>query len=285
MIAWESHIDRTRDDPDGLYRRLSAPVTFSDGASAAYGFGLVRGTMFGRAITRHSGALRGWLSQRLHMAAERLSVVVLFNHSANPGAAAEDLVAAALDTEQPKSDAELPAPTWLGTYVEPETGLAVRLSAKDRQTVLLRYGTGPEELTLQADGTANAKGTTLRPGSDGLVLEMSVDNQRSLLIPSSGPATMDIDGRYTCEELGADLTIIASGGAFYAACTGILGDGRMELLEPIGPDLWLMPCPRGIDHFPPGDWTLAFKRDASNRISGMQVGCWLARHLTYARAG
>jgi D-aminopeptidase len=284
MIAWESHIDATRDDPDGLYRRLSAPVMFSDGAPAAYGFGLARGTMFGRAITRHSGALRGWLSQRLHMATERLSVVVLFNHSANPGEAVEDLVAAALDVEKPKSDVQIPTPAWLGTYVEPETGLAVRLSAKDPQTVLVRYGTGPEELALQADGTAHAKGTKLRPGSDGLMLDISGDNQSTLLIPSGGTVAMDIGGRYTCEELGADLTIVESGNAFYAASTGMLGDGRMELLESIGPDLWLMPCPRGIDHFPPGDWTLSFTRDSSNRITGMQVGCWLARRLSYTRA-
>jgi D-aminopeptidase len=283
MIAWESQIDATRDDPDGLYRRLSAPVTFSDGAPASYGFGLGRGTMFGRAITRHGGALRGWRSQRLHMAAERLSVVVLFNHNADPGAAAGDLVAAVLGEEKPKSDINLPAPAWLGTYVEPESGLAVRLSATGPRTILLRYGTAPEELTLQADGSAIAEGTKLRPSSDGLRLDIAEDNQSSLLIPSDGVVAMDIGGRYRCEELGADLTIADSGGAFYAACTGMLGDGRMELLEPIGPDLWLMPCPRGIDHFPPGDWTLAFRRDAAQRVAEIQVGCWLARRLSYTR--
>jgi D-aminopeptidase len=284
MIAWESHIDATRDDPDSLYRRLSGPVTFSDGAPAAYGFGLGRGTMFGRAITRHGGALRGWRSQRLHMAAERLSVVVLFNHNANPGDATEDLIAAVLNAEKPKSDVNLPAPAWLGTYLEPETGLAVRLSAKDPQTILLRYGTSPEELTLQADGAADVEGTKLRQGHDGLWLDIAGDNQSSLLVPRNGTASTDIGGHYTCEELDADLTIAGSGGAFYAASTGFLGGGRMELLEPIWPDLWLMPCPRGIDHFPPGDWTLAFKRNASNRIVGMQLGCWLARHLSYTRA-
>ncbi|MGH7154790.1 MAG: serine hydrolase, partial [Acetobacteraceae bacterium] len=44
MIAWERHIDATRDDPDALYSRLSMPVSFADGASAAYGFGLGRAT-------------------------------------------------------------------------------------------------------------------------------------------------------------------------------------------------------------------------------------------------
>ena len=52
MIAWERHIDATRDDPDSPYHRLSAPVAFADGAPASYGFGLGRRTAFGHAVTR-----------------------------------------------------------------------------------------------------------------------------------------------------------------------------------------------------------------------------------------
>ncbi len=33
MIAWEQHVDSTRDDPAALYSRLSAPVAFADGHS------------------------------------------------------------------------------------------------------------------------------------------------------------------------------------------------------------------------------------------------------------
>ena len=300
MIAYEAWIDATRDNAGGLYRRLSAPVTFSDGALAAYGFGLARETIFGRAVTRHGGALRGWRSQRLHIASERLSVVVLFNHNASPGDAAEELVAAALGIDNPKSTGDLPAPDWLGTYVEPETGLAVRLGKSGPKTLLMRYGTGPDELTLQADGSAVQadSGVRLRPGTDGpgqdgpgkegpgndgLWLERPQDNQTSRLIPSDGIATSDIAGAYRCADLGADLSIVDAGGAFYGACSGVLGDGRMELLEPIGKDLWVMPCPRGVDHFPPGDWTLAFMRDGANRITGIQLGCWLARRFDYTR--
>jgi D-aminopeptidase len=285
MIAWEAHIDATRDAADSLYRRLSAPVTFGDGAMAAYGFGLARETMFGRPVTRHAGALRGWRSQRLYMPSERLSVVVLFNHNASPGDAAKDLVAAVLDIDQPSGAADLPTPSWLGTYTEPETGLSVRIDAVDRQSVALRYGTGLETLTLQADGSAGQMGTRLRPTGEGLWLELPSDNQRSVLLPSRGLAAPDIGGRYHCADLGAELSIVDAGGQFYGACTGVLGDGRMELLEPIGPDLWVMPCPRGVDHFPPGDWTLAFARDSANRVAGMQVGCWLARRFSYQRIG
>lgn len=296
MIAWEAHIDATRDDAGSLYRRLSAPVTFSDGAPAAYGFGLARETMFGRATTRHGGALRGWRSQRLHMPSERLSVVVLFNHNAGPGEAAKELVAAVLGIDQPEGVADLPAPVWAGTpacaatYVEPETGLSVRLAKSGPATVLLRYATGPEELVLQADGSAvqAESGLRVRPSPEGLWLDRPQDNQRSLLVASDGAATPDIAGRYHCADLGTELSIVnavgaSSGGSFYGACSGVLGDGRMEMLQPIGRDLWVMPCPRGVDHFPPGDWTLAFTRDAASRITGIELGCWLARRFSYRR--
>ncbi len=59
----------------------------------------------------------------------------------------------------------------------------------------------------------------------------------------------------------------------------------MEMLDPIGPDVWALPCPRALDHTPPGDWTLAFRRDGAGRVVGVEVGCWLARRLDYARIG
>jgi D-aminopeptidase len=57
----------------------------------------------------------------------------------------------------------------------------------------------------------------------------------------------------------------------------------MELLDPIGPDVWALPCPRALDHTAPGDWTLTFKRNGPGRPTGVEVGCWLARRLPYAR--
>ncbi|MGC5198622.1 hypothetical protein [Aphanothece microscopica] len=53
----------------------------------------------------------------------------------------------------------------------------------------------------------------------------------------------------------------------------------------MGADLWALPCPRALDHTPPGDWTLAFRRDAAGAVSGVEVGCWLARRLEYRRLG
>ncbi|MBP0445454.1 D-aminopeptidase [Roseomonas sp. SSH11] len=285
MIAWERWIDATRDDPDGLYNRLSAPARFADGRPAEYGFGLGRGTEFGRALTGHGGALRGWRSHRLHLASERLSVVVMFNHLSDAHGAALDILAAALGEERPAPAAPPPAPDWLGAYLEPETGLSVRIDALPDGALRLRYGHSAERLEMQPDGTAGRQRTRLRPGREGLWMDRPQENQSTLLRPARGSARPDIAGRYRCAELEAELTMTDSGGIPYGGFSGFLGQGRMELLDPIGPDLWALPCHRALDHTPPGDWTLAFRRDASGRVSGATVGCWLARGLDYTRIG
>ena len=283
MIAWERHIDATRDDADGLYRRMSAPVAFADGAPAEYGFGLGRRPWLGRPATGHGGALRGWRSHRVYLPGERISVVVLFNHLSDAHAAVLDLLAAALGENLPHPAAAQPAPDWLGAYVEPETGLAARIDMAGDGQVRLRYGHVAERLDLQADGTAGGSGTRLRLGEGGLWMDRPGENQTSRLHPRTGAPAADIAGRYRCAELGTMLTVADAGGVLYGGFSGVLGQGRMELLDAIGPDLWALPCPRALDHTPPGDWTLAVERDGAGRILNVGVGCWLAHSLSYAR--
>jgi D-aminopeptidase len=275
MIAWEKYIDAGRDDAAGLYRRLSAPVTFADGAPAGYGFGLGRHRQCGRDVTSHGGGLRGWRSHRLYVPAERISVVVLFNHMSHAHEAAGALLAAALDEPAAPARPDLPAPPWLGAYSEPETGLSVRIEAAEGSKVRLRYANHPEFLDLQPDGAAVSDGARLRPTADGLWLDRPGDNQTSRLAPRAGAPTSGHAGRFRCAELDAELTIAEAGGVLYGAFSGFLGQGRMEMLEPAGPDLWTLPCHRALDFNPPGDWTLAF------RENGVDVGCWLARKLPY----
>jgi D-aminopeptidase len=220
----------------------------------------------------------------MHLPSERVSVVVLFNHMADPQAAAMDLLGAILGEQRQAPDTTIPAPSWLGAYVEPETGLAVRIDAGSPGMVRLRYGHYPEQLELCADGSAGSEsGTRLRPGSEGLWMDRLRENSSTCLQPLEGVPAIDIAGRYRCEELGTEVTVTDTSGVVYGAFSGWLGQGRMEMLEPIGPDVWALPCPRALDHTPPGDWTLAFRRDSSGRVSAVEVGCWLARRLLYTR--
>jgi len=287
MIAWERYIDATRDDPDSLYGRIAAPVTFADGSPAAYGFGLNRRSEFGRSATGHGGALRGWRSHRIYLPDARLSVVVMFNHLSDAYTAAISLLAAALGESAP-TPAPQPDPDWLGAYLEPETGLSVRIDRASAAHLRLRFGHSAERLEMQPDGSATSGAMCLYRAADGVWLDRPQDNQRGRLTPleAGDPAHgLDAAGHYHCDELDAALTVVDAGGALYGGFSGFLGQGRMELLDSIGRDVLALPCPRALDHTPPGDWTLAFQRDGSGRIAGATVGCWLARGLSYRRVG
>ena len=282
MIAWERHIDATRNDPDSLYQRLCAPASFADGTPASYGFGLNRHPVLGRPATGHGGALRGWRSHRACLPAERVSVVVLFNHMADAHEAAEDLLAGALDEDRPPRPGQAAmeaAPDWAGAYLEPATGLSVRIM--DASGGLhMRYDRSLSRLDLRDDGTGCDDSTRLVPGSAGLRLERPLENRASLLQPLGHDVRLDAAGHYRCTELDAELTVVDAGGTLYGAFSGFLGSGRMELLDPVGTDVWALPCPRALDHTPPGDWTLAVERD-EGRVVSVRVGCWLARNLVY----
>lgn len=285
MIGWERHIDATREDATSLHARLTQPARFADGAPAPYAFGLRSATEFGRTVIGHGGALRGWRSHRFYVPEERVSVVVMFNHLSDAHGAALDVLAAMLGVERPAAPPDRPVPDWAGAWVEPETGLSARIDGLGGGRIRLRYGHSAERLDLRADGSAGNAGTVLRMTGDGLRMERPAENQAALLERRGGVPRPDIAGRYRCEELDAVLTVEDAGGVLYGAFSGFLGQGRMELLDPIAEDLWALPCPRALDHTPPGDWTLSVRRDAEGRAAEILLGCWLARGLRYRRAG
>lgn len=280
MIAWERFIDATRDDTDGLYNRLATPTTFRDGAPAPYGFGLRRDELAGHAITCHGGGLRGWRSFRLYAPGPRVSVVVLFNHMAEPRAAAEELFRAALGLDAPAPTAG--GEPWSGRFIEAESGLAARLEPLPDGRMRLHYGLSPETLSpAGADAWAGGT-TTLRREAGGIRLLRPTENLSAPLLPCAPGLATDIEGRFHNAELGATLTIAAAGGVLHAAFSGALGEGEMLALRPHARDVWLFPCPRALDFAAPGDWTLAVLRDDAGRAKGVRVGCWLARNVVFA---
>ncbi len=70
----------------------------------------------------------------------------------------------------------------------------------------------------------------------------------------------------------------------YGGLSGFLGEGPMQSLIAVGPDIWRLPMPRALDHSPPGEWTIRFKRDDARRVTRAMIGCWLARNLVFERA-
>lgn len=282
MLAYEAWIDATRDNAEGLYRRLSRRPNFRGGGPASYGYGLAHGEVAGAKVTGHAGALRGFRAYRMHAAAERISVVVLFNHDTDFFGAAASLLKAALGRDDP---ALAPMPDgWEGQWICGETGLLARLTS-DRYGATLRYATFADRLTAQPDGSlASATASLVRDGAN-LTMRRADENLVVTLEPltASTGSGDEIDGRYESIELGATMVIEARDGGVYAGFEGMLGRGPMERVHPAGPDVWVVATRRSMDAPAPGDWTLRVRRDAAGRATGATLGCWLARGIEYAR--
>lgn len=283
MLAYEQWIDTTRDDPDGLYRRMSAPTTFRDGAVAGYGYGLAHMEMAGVQITGHGGALRGFRSFRLHAADERLSIVVMFNHEPDLGGAVNTLLRAALGVEAPEPAAV--ADGWDGQWLCPETGLLARVETQPTGATL-RFATGPDALTATPDGGLQGGGVSLKRGADGVEMCRKEDNLTTTLVPLDVVTQadgQDLSGRYESAELGAAMVIEARDGGVYGGFDGLLGVGSMEAIHPVGPDTWIVVTRRSLDAPAPGDWTLRVTRDDAGQVTGFVLGCWLARQIAYSK--
>ncbi|TMV76716.1 D-aminopeptidase, partial [Thioclava sp. BHET1] len=285
MLAWECHIDAGRDDPQGLYSRISGAPQYRDGSPASYAYGLRHDEIAGVKTTGHGGALRGFRAHRLHAASERLSVVVMFNHEAMASEATSFLLHAALGQEKPATKA--PDAAWDGQWLDKDQGLLVQLKT-DPTGASLRYATGPSRLTAAEDGSPEGDGITLSRDGDLLRMErrhenLSVSAEALPALDWADPAPLA--GRYHSAELEADLEIETRDGGSYVRFTGTLGTGPAEQIYPAGADVWIITSRRSMDAAPPGDWTVQIRRDAAGAVSGLGLGCWLARNIAYDRIG
>jgi D-aminopeptidase len=207
---------------------------------------------------------------------------VLFNHMADPRGAALDVLGALL--EGPAAEALLPGIAgFAGRYLEPESGIAVRIEDAPEGRLRVQFGHGIDVLSPTADADYLSASVHVHRTEAGVVMTRPHENLSALLTPLDGESATDIEGVFRSEELGAEITCVAVGGVLYGSFSGMLGQGGMQPLLPYGPDIWLLPCPRALDYSAPGDWTLRFARDDAGRVSGLTAGCWLARGIAYRR--
>ena len=292
MLAWEVSIDATRNDPASLYNRLSAPPRFALGSPATYGYGLSHDPVAGRASTGHGGALRGFRAHRRHVASERLSAVVMFNHEGSARGAVFALLEAALSYQ---ADTPAPAPPtsnslgWDGIWLDKTQGLLVRLTAGPDEIEVDYGGAGagliPAPDGSAPDGTVTGEGVTVRRQGDDLWMHRADENltlTAQPLVPVPVADGAAIAGRYWSAELEAAVQIDARDGAVYAGFDGRLGRGPMEPMYPVAGDLWVIITRRSMDAPAPGEWTVQVRRD-SRGVTGLTIGCWLARGIIYDR--
>ncbi|WP_233588904.1 D-aminopeptidase [Falsigemmobacter faecalis] len=284
MCSYEGWIDATRDDPASLYNLAAAPQSFRDGTRAHYGFGLQHHGIGGDHFTGHGGALRGFRAYRMAGRDSRFSVVVLLNHHGDAHGAAHGIARAALGVT---SVAAHPVAADLaGQWYCEETGLLARIEPQGSHA-RLHFGTGPDGLAGQADGSL--KGGFVKAARDGadLVMARGLENYAARLTPLArdlATSPQDLTGRWICEEIGSEMEITTQGGMGYAIFKGPLGTGRPELIRPAAKDHWQLVTRRSLDAPAPGDWTMKLIRDEGGAPEAIRLSVWLARNLIWKKA-
>ncbi|MBC7739586.1 MAG: aminopeptidase, partial [Candidatus Saccharibacteria bacterium] len=221
--------------------------------------------------------------------AERLSVDLAFNHESDSYGAAMEVVAAALGESTAHATSNgAQAKQFVGIWLDAGTGLLLDIAANPDGTVSASYDGGTEVLSIGSDGIARGLDMTLTAVDGGLGIHRPFDGIQSHATPIRAQVgtetSTDTAGTYRSDEVGSELEIICAGGCWFAGFRGFLGTGPMMPLSPVGPDLWRMSCLRSLDAPAPGDWTVQIARLASGAISGVTIGCWLARNVAFRRA-
>lgn len=291
MIAYEMHLHRSWDDEGSIYRTLASEQKFVDGTPTRYGNGLVRDKIGDFAAMGHGGGLRGFSLHRRHVPEKRVSAIVMFNHMANASTAGSDILKRVLKVASPAKGSTLtPASEWDGVFFDANTQLAHSVTRGKKGNEIVFSNRRPETVKLTAANQAESPDIIAKIDGDTLEMNRLTDHRKVSATRLKGTLApgqaADYIGDYRCEEINSTFHCTGDGksGMLYGSFDGFFGEGPTYLVRHAGDDVWLLANPRAMDDAPPADWTLAFKRDdGKGVVSGVTIGCWLARKLEYVK--
>ena len=290
MIAYEHFLDSSRTDPQGWYQSNSEQQHFKDGAPADYGYGLAREVVGGITTLRHGGGLRGYRLSRVYAPEPRISVVVLLNQEhGEPNEISNYILKRALVIPEAKHEVIQHDRDWAGTYLDPDTQLAITVKAGVVGELLVKYHGDTEKMRVVEPFRAQSDDIVVKLEGSLLHLHVPKDNRiihAQRVKPTKVTAiSSDMHGKYYCDEVDSVFHCSGSGGMLYGSFDGFLGHGPVHLIQSLAYDVWALSCPRAMDSSPPGDWTIVARRDESGDVTSVTIGCWLARNLKFVKTG
>ncbi|RDW77891.1 hypothetical protein BP5796_05743 [Coleophoma crateriformis] len=288
MTAYETYFHRQWSEK-GRYYTTASPQVYKDGHSAPYSYGLSHASVEGVATVGHAGALRGWRIQRRYVEQERLSVVVMFNsENLSAGKAADHIIKKALNLPEPQIPDITPDTAWFGDFLDRETQLSITVSRGPKLgQIVLRYARDPENVSIVAPDRAESPDNVASIDGDILTIRRVKENRTLVaqrIIEQTITDGSRLQGKYFCSEMETTFVCEGRDNMLYGAFDGPLGHGPANLMRRLGENVWAWACPRGLDHSPPGDWTIVFSEDADGVTNGCTVGCWLARRLDFPKS-
>jgi CubicO group peptidase (beta-lactamase class C family) len=286
MVAYEQAFHKEWSAKGQYYTAASAQI-YKDGHHAPYSYGLGHSVLGGVAAVGHGGALRGWRIQRRYIETERMSIVVMFNsENLKAGKAADYIVKKTLHLPDPPTSDVEPAAAWFGHFVDRDTQLSLTVTKGPKGHVKVRYGRDPENIRLVAPDRAEDDDNVATIDGDTLTIHRVEENRTLVAQRIKDDVITDgsrLQGKYKSTEMETTFLCEGRDNMLYGAFDGPLGQGPANLMKRLGENVWTWACPRGLDHTPPGDWTVVFHEDAEGRINGCTVGCWLARRVEFTK--
>jgi CubicO group peptidase (beta-lactamase class C family) len=286
MIAYEKFFDKEWSAKGQYYSTASAHV-YKDGHNAPYSYGLGHAKSSGVATVGHGGALRGWRMQRRYAEKERLSVVVMFNsENIKIGKATEYIFKKALDLPDAPTSTIKPDAAWFGNFLDQETQLSLTVTKGPVGQIVVRYARDPENIRLVAPDRAETQDNIATINGDTLTIRRVGENRNLVAQRIKEEVITDgsrLQGKYQCGEMETTFVCEGRDNMLYGAFDGPLGQGPANLMNRIGENVWTWACPRGLDHTPPGDWTVVFIENVEGAVTDCTIGCWLARRLEFQK--
>ncbi|KIW15781.1 hypothetical protein PV08_05831 [Exophiala spinifera] len=290
MIAYEKFVDRSsHGDLQSWYTVNSEQQKYNDGSPAEYGFGLGRSLVGGVLNIGHGGAIRGYRLNRSYCPERRISIMVLLNQEhGDPVGLSDYILKRMLGVTEAKHEIVSAGPDWPGTYLDPDTGLAIVVSKASAPGQLsFTYHLKPEKVRVIEAYKARSDGIVANLDGDSLHVHLPHDNRtlHAKRVANKKPAAdySELQGDYRCDEIDSVFHCSGAGDMLYGMFDGFLGQGPVHLMRSLGEDVWALACPRAMDSTPPGDWTVIVRRGDDGKLTGLTIGCWLARNLEFTK--
>lgn len=295
MIAYEKFIHHSALSENSIYFRNAREPKYIDDEPANYGHGLFHSKIGDIKVIWHSGGLAGFRLRRVYVPSQQLSVIVLLNSETDTKAVAEHIlkkVIALQAVEQLSLSDNAPATKidvkWTGNYFDNEVKVAVTVKQDKPGEIKVNYDGHDEELQVRNESEAGSVRMQIRHENGSLSIKRPFDHRnfvvRSLeAIDISSDAKM-FQGKYYSADVDSTFHVSGSGAMLYGAFDGYLGKGPIHVMRRLGENVWWLACFRSLDAPTPGHWTVAFETEQdSTRITGVTVGCWLARNVRYKK--
>lgn len=281
LRKWSRELMHPRIFPPDLIRSLSRPVRLNDGTELNYGFGMTRAPVSGLTAVFHGGSDAGFRAFIANYPDRDATIIILSNAAADVGRLHQALADIFLDP--PSKVAVVAPPADL-------TGFAGRYASSWAPTMELRVddgrlvrmaSSGPQAATFRDDGSV-AFGTSVTPfrpvrDASGQVIAIEewpagVPSVRYNRIAIARPATAELAqlaGEYRSHEV--DTTIRVSLDGETLALSTLSSTHKSPLL------------PLDRDRFETFGGLVTFRRDASGRVTALDVTTGRVRNLRYAR--